>query len=156
MRQQSPTILTPELWAHIFALLGTVAAMEATHITRRLNTYLRQMLTVRLVCKTFDAIHATHLNMLALPDHISLSQLPCLLAWLRHSKPPLQILVVKTSNPAVETVLASLLCLNMPLRIIDMSLIHQDNNCIIQLMSAFSNLKNLALFCNLQQDLEPL
>ena len=128
-----PTVsLSSESWENIFTRLGT------RKISTGSTSKVREILALRLVCKTFDAIHTRHLRKLSIDEDLTSSTLPGLLLWLRRTGSCLQVLEARCDGPASTAVFATLACLHAPLESITLHIEDASSRCALRLMSAFS------------------
>ena len=157
-QKQASVSLTPELWGKVFAFLDEKhTPFESWDEVVSNSRGLQQRLELRTVCKSFSAMHATHLQRLAIRDFISDLELPSLLAWLRRSKPALTSLQVGTSEGSVlMAVLATLACADTPLTMLEAEFSKAHRKMSLEMVSAFRLLTGCALTTVFEKDLTPL
>ena len=157
-RHQDSVSLSPELWGKVFAFLDEDhTPFESWKESVSSSEGLQQRLMLRTVCKSFNAVHATHLQRLAIPENISDMGIPGLLAWVRRSNPSLTSLQLGCAETSVVTaVLATLACANTPLTMLEADLSDIPRAFPLQLISAFRLLTGCSLMTRCRQDLTPL
>lgn len=157
-RHQDTVSLSPELWAHIFAFLDeNHTPFESWKEPVLSSEGLQRRLVLRTVCKSFNAVHATHLRRLTIREDISDMALPSLLAWTRRSNPSLTSLQIGCTDTSVVTaVLATLAYADTPLTMLEADLSNVPKAFPLQLISAFRLLTGCSLMTRVRQDLTPL
>ena len=159
--QRNTISLTPELWAEVFAHLEERPSTPATYDDveeKQSQKEVHQLDKLKLVCKDFRRIHASHAGLVQkvhLHSDFCVRSLPSLLAWLQHNKSSVHILQSARGSPLLDAVLAALFSPESHLWMVNIAGV---STCSIPIVATFSALQK----CSLQHDddehldLEPL
>lgn len=116
---------------------------------------MRQLLTLRLVCKQFNVLCTSHIHRLSLQQNFSARSLAGLLVWLQQSKVSLRTFEATCEPAVIDRVLGAFLNTEMPLTLIGLGSFSQLTLCKLPV---FSSLAECALSSDSQisWDLTPL
>ena len=138
---QLPTFAC-DIWRQVFAYFDTEP--DAFDLWQPLQAQ-RQLLNIRLVCKTCNNLHASQLRNLTVNSNLPPEALPGLLAWLRKYKPPLETLLMGSQSPVAEAVLAALASSNATLYQIVVFIPRSCSSHLLDMVSAFDSLTGCRL-----------
>lgn len=130
------------LWAQVFSFLGNEYSHFSTWSDKEAAQDVGERLTLRLVCKQFDALRLQHLKRLSLRSDTCDHALSNLLALLQRSKVCLSIFEANCGDSVLDEVLGALAALLMPLTVIDITGFKQ---CSLAMLSACRSLQHCCL-----------
>lgn len=151
VEQRQEFSLTPELWAQVFALVeersDTIEDMGGwTQTTHRLARQEQaQVHQLKLVCKQFRDIYATHsglIQRMLLYQSFPARLTPSLLAWLQQNRSSVQTFRSTDESSLVDAVLSALVSTEQCIRLANLCNV---SACSISLITSFMNLEKCGL-----------
>ncbi len=146
--QKFETMLSPDLWKHIFTFLQEGVGGEEDMRFGKAQSYFNGQAgfyRLRTVSKTFNSIFASHLELsrgLTLSESFPSKSLPSLLAWIGRHSIVVQSFAAYCSSPCLNSVLGALVCFDASA---EYALLSQCSDSAMHLLSRCSSLTKCQL-----------